>query len=99
MKKEELLKLAEIAGVEVRDVNENLIWIQEDGHDCTPWAPDVNLDEAFECLNSLGKDYDITCIDKVYEVTISPEYPDEVSFRGPKLAEAICEAVLKAVRG
>ena len=95
MRKDELLKLAEIAKVEVRVANENLIY-----DDCTPWAPDVNLDEAMECLAALGKDY---IIDKVYKLKayeVCIELPHINSGRvvvtGIALALVICKAVLKA---
>ena len=93
MKKEDLLKLADL-------LDRNPMY------NCDLWEPHNNLNQAFECLEALGRDYDINCLGKTdlgkngivgYQVTINPEQKDEYSYLDLTLCLAICNAILKVV--
>jgi hypothetical protein len=101
MNQAELLRLAEIAKVEVRVSNPRLIWIQEDGHDCTPWNPNHDLNQAFECLNAkYGMRWSIESLGRgtTFSVLIYGDTRDPISIheRSKSLPIAICKAVLEA---
>ena len=103
MNKADLIKLAEVAGLEIRVANENLIWIQEDGHDSVPWEPSFDIAQAFEVLEGLGMRYTIEKIitDKAtsWLCVIDPINRDINHGRfGDTPSEAICQAVLRATR-
>ena len=111
MNKQDLIKLAEVAELEIRVANENLIWIQEDGHDSVPWEPHENIAQAFEVLEGWRLEDDLrhymisspkqhTCIE-VYELDLycydSEGFLHEVvNGQHEVLSQAIFQAVLRA---
>lgn len=97
MNKEDLIKLAKVAGLETRVANENLIWIQEDGHDCVPWNPSCDIAQAFEVLD-IYEDYILEKhANKTWSVTIwTGLYRVDVEQIEEK-CKAICQAVLRAI--
>ena len=106
MDKEQLIKLAEIAGVEVKwndehEWDDGAFMIQVEDNDYSYWRPHEDLNQAFECLEALGKDYDMcksSYLDHQYDVEIFAEEPstDHIKTHAKTINEAICKAVLKA---
>jgi len=101
MDKEDLIKLAEIAGIQVK-WNEEFEWedpcfmVQEDDVDVHYWRPHEDLNQAFEVLESTGYKWTLQsvedCMDKIVYV-----FADRIAQGyAATLSEAICQAVLKA---
>ena len=91
MKKEDLIKLAEIAG-HATQVMEAGIWLQN-------WQPDKDIAQAFEVLDSYVNNFvsshsDMGFVCNIYATQNSRKQIAEG--RGKTRPEAICQAVLKA---
>lgn len=101
MDKEQLVKLAEIAGVKVKwndehEWDDGAFMIQVEDNDYSYWRPHEDLNQAFECLEKTGYKWTLQsvedCMDKIVYV-----YADQIAQGyAATLAEAICNAVLKA---
>ena len=106
MKKDDLLKLAEIAGKEHRSDDDGAMYLNDPrytNHWTIPWLPHEDLNQAMECLEALATEWDLfKTKDGLYNISIliGANPKDWQVFKGfDSLAIAICKAVLKAVRG
>ena len=114
MKKEELLKLAEIAGKEHRSDDDGAMYLNDPrytNHWTIPWLPHEDLNQAMECVDGTDTIVDMEIVkigSKGFAVYLYGPVVGGDSIPWPKLsvkgegetrAEAICKAVLKAVRG
>ena len=102
MDKEQLIKLAEIAGRQVESDSRNkLPYYIEAFNTRKFWQPHKDIAQAFECLEALGKDYDMcksSYLDHQYDVEIFAKDPstEYIKTHAKTINEAICNAVLKA---
>lgn len=99
MKQSELIKLAEIAGVETWTDSESLICSDGLNRCDMDWRPDYNLDQAFECLD--GFEYNISKRNDGPRPTISivvKKAGHQYAYMSidDSLATVICKAVLGA---
>ena len=105
MDKEQLIKLADIAGVKVKwndehEWDDGAFMIQVEDNDYSYWRPHEDLNQAFEVLEGLGQNYDICKSDYLtdsYRVEIFYDnFNEDIEEDGPTVPEVIGNAVLKA---
>ena len=112
MDKEQLIKLAVVAGVAKHDCQLRtysdgrvVLSIPDSSNPFTGkssriWRPHEDIAQAFEVLEGLGQNYDICKSDYLtdsYRVEIFYDnFNEDIEEDGPTVPEAICNAVLKA---
>jgi len=106
MDKEQLIKLAEIAGVKVKwndehEWDDGAFMIQVEDNDYSYWRPHEDLNQAFEVLNSfdnwdMSKGTVVGSKDIFHQITINDSHDWYESKINESLPEAICNAILKA---
>ena len=95
MTKQDLIKLAEVAGHE-QQVKEAGQWLRD-------WQPHIDIAQAFEVLEGFNGIWDISSAHAEYECELFPTNPIKTdkgnefySHISDSLPNAICQAVLKA---